>query len=72
MAVGEYPDGEGRKFTGVIRDVFQRKHAQEALRTSEVPLRSVFEVAGMVIIVLFPEFKGARMEWRSGKGVRNW
>ena len=55
LAVGEYVEGERRKFTGVIRDISRRKRAEEALRVSEQSRRSVFEAAGMVIIVLSTE-----------------
>ena len=57
LAVGEYIE-EGRpKFTGVIRDISRRKRSEEALRISEQRLRSVFEAAGMVIVVLSTEFE---------------
>jgi len=52
LAIGEVRGGEHRRFTGIMRDVSQRKHAERELRDSQARLAAVLDTAvdGVVII----------------------
>lgn len=45
LAVSEMQVGEGRRFTGVVRDITQRKQAEQALHESEAEARKLALVA---------------------------
>jgi two-component system CheB/CheR fusion protein len=45
LAVGEYHDGKGLNFVGIVRDISARKHAEEELRRHEAELVRVLRVS---------------------------
>jgi len=55
LSFGEQVKEGGHIFTGIIRDVTQRKRAQESLRESEQRYRELFENANDVLYTLDPE-----------------
>ncbi len=61
LAVGEIHVRGRRLFTGVLRDITQRKRTQSALMESERKFRSLIETAGSAIVVLAPNHRV--LEW---------
>ena len=52
ISFGEFHEGGHRFFTGIARDITDRKRAEEALKQSEEHLRSLIENAADIITVL--------------------
>jgi diguanylate cyclase (GGDEF)-like protein/PAS domain S-box-containing protein len=52
MSLGETQEDGGRLFTGVIRDITERKRAQDALREAQGRFRSVFDHAPIGVAVV--------------------
>ncbi|MGQ0662270.1 MAG: PAS domain-containing sensor histidine kinase [Pseudomonadota bacterium] len=52
LSVGEIRDGAERRFVGVMRDVSERRRAEDALQTHEARLRSILETAPDAVIVI--------------------
>lgn len=61
LAVGEIRVRGRRLFTGILREITQRKRAQSALTESERKFRSLIETAGSAIVVLAPDHRV--LEW---------
>src|SRR3954451_22505825 len=52
MSLGEIPEGGERLFTGVIRDVTERKRTEDALREARDRFRSIFDHAPIGVAVV--------------------
>src|SRR5688572_5587908 len=52
LSFGEFLEGGKHFFTGIVRDITDRKRAEEALRQSEEHLRALIENAADIITVL--------------------
>lgn len=66
LSISEIVRGDTHLFVGIIRDITERKKAEEALRESEARLRSVTSNAP---IVLFQTDADGRFEFVTGKGL---
>lgn len=61
LAVSEVVFGSSRQFTGVIRDMTDRKRAEEALRQERVFSDNLLETAHAIVLILDPEGRIARL-----------
>jgi PAS domain S-box-containing protein len=51
LSIAPYRAGKTRYFSGFVHDITQRKHAEEALRASEVRWRTMFEKSPVGIVL---------------------
>jgi PAS domain S-box-containing protein len=52
LSIAEWFDGKKRQFTGIMRDITQRKHSEEALRASVEQYRAVVDTAVDAIVII--------------------
>lgn len=55
LGISGYEIGGARRFVGVVRDISERKHAEEALKTSEETFRSAMESASVGMALVKPD-----------------
>ncbi|MBM2815223.1 MAG: hypothetical protein HW421_1985 [Ignavibacteria bacterium] len=62
LSLSEWKTSQGKFFTGIIRDITERKQAEEKLKQSETKYRVLFESSCDALMTLFPpdwKFKSA-------------
>jgi PAS domain S-box-containing protein len=64
LSLSTWASGRQRGYTGIIRDITERKRAEEALRRSEERLRKLVETAPDAVVVI--DFHGKIVAWNPG------
>jgi PAS domain S-box-containing protein len=64
LSLSTWSTGGRRNYTGIVRDITERKRKEEALRHSEERLRKLVEMAPDAVVVI--DFEGKIVSWNPG------